>query len=589
MYRNICHTSSCLKEEEPISCELEISDLAVANDEGINFFDIDGRITSISNEFSDRIHDFYVLTYDFVNGRIIFSVNEHEFSIFAYNLSDKSLTPLVPRQKNNVEGMAYYPESETLFWTDGNGHSIWRRVLSNESTPVELFFNFTSDIPAGITISRCKGFLFWTNSNHRSASIDRSDVDGSNHVKLITENLFMPLAVTVDDASHKLYWTEDQSGIYYKIERSNLDGKQRELIVRQTNQEPFGLATLNSVLYWTDTVRRNIWTIVPDSLYLNGSETKSEPKVFHDFDKSIPYGIVAIWFPDFECTEVPQLPTPPRMHVNQTAVEDPNGSYCLNSGQRVLGDCRCKVGFTGNRCEISECHNFCLNGGECYLDGAGFAECRCPAGYVGSRCDRDLCSGFCLNGGRCLINNTVPVCACGTRYAGQRCEISVDFVCNEICVEPVRKAKCNCSNGDGPKCEATVHYIESVDASQCQEQRIITIFLICFEALTVLVVVMLARKVCVLRRRPRIKKRIIINKGVKSQTPMTARPQSVPSEQCEITIENCCNMNICETPCFEPSLRSSRPSSSQPKRTEDKLNLLKNMEEELDGSKGLYS
>lgn len=44
-------------------------------------------------------------------------------------------------------------------------------------------------------------------------------------------------------------------------------------------------------------------------------------------------------------------------------------------------------------------------------------------------------------------------------------------------------------------------------------------------------------------RRPRIKKRIIVNKNV---TPLTCRPQQ-NSEQCEITIENCCNMNICET------------------------------------------
>jgi len=53
----------------------------------------------------------------------------------------------------------------------------------------------------------------------------------------------------------------------------------------------------------------------------------------------------------------------------------------------------------------------------------------------------------------------------------------------------------------------------------------------------------LSRKVFVLRKRPRIKKRIIVNKNV---TPLTSRP-SLPPEQCEITIENCCNMNICET------------------------------------------
>ncbi|KAJ8970447.1 hypothetical protein NQ317_000661 [Molorchus minor] len=66
------------------------------------------------------------------------------------------------------------------------------------------------------------------------------------------------------------------------------------------------------------------------------------------------------------------------------------------------------------------------------------------------------------------------------------------------------------------------------------------------------------------KRRPRIKKRIIVNKNV---TPLTYRPQA--TEQCEITIENCCNMNVCETPCFEPSGFK-----------EDKKKLLSNMDGE---------
>lgn len=44
--------------------------------------------------------------------------------------------------------------------------------------------------------------------------------------------------------------------------------------------------------------------------------------------------------------------------------------------------------------------------------------------------------------------------------------------------------------------------------------------------------------------RPRIKKTFVVQKKI-SQTPLTSRP--VATEQCEITIENCCNMNICDT------------------------------------------
>lgn len=62
-------------------------------------------------------------------------------------------------------------------------------------------------------------------------------------------------------------------------------------------------------------------------------------------------------------------------------------------------------------------------------------------------------------------------------------------------------------------------------------------------SLQLVAVAVLLRKVCVLRKRPRIRKRIIVNKNV---TPLTSCPP-LPQDQCEITIENCCNMNICET------------------------------------------
>jgi hypothetical protein len=67
--------------------------------------------------------------------------------------------------------------------------------------------------------------------------------------------------------------------------------------------------------------------------------------------------------------------------------------------------------------------------------------------------------------------------------------------------------------------------------------------LACVCAVLVVAIAILLRKVYVLRRRPRIKKRIIVNKNV---TPLTSCPP-LPQDQCEITIENCCNMNICET------------------------------------------
>lgn len=69
---------------------------------------------------------------------------------------------------------------------------------------------------------------------------------------------------------------------------------------------------------------------------------------------------------------------------------------------------------------------------------------------------------------------------------------------------------------------------------------ILTVFVASLGTITIV----LSRKVRLLGRRPRIKKRIVVNKSI---TPLTCRPPQQENQQCEITIENCCNMNICET------------------------------------------
>lgn len=62
-------------------------------------------------------------------------------------------------------------------------------------------------------------------------------------------------------------------------------------------------------------------------------------------------------------------------------------------------------------------------------------------------------------------------------------------------------------------------------------------------------------------KRPHIKKTFVVRKQARlnsaSDTPLTNRP--LTTEQCEITIENCCNMNICETVRYPPALSQWEP------------------------------
>ncbi|KAJ8708128.1 hypothetical protein PYW08_010494 [Mythimna loreyi] len=85
-------------------------------------------------------------------------------------------------------------------------------------------------------------------------------------------------------------------------------------------------------------------------------------------------------------------------------------------------NCRCNAGKTGERCDVSVCHNYCLHG-ECSIV-ADEPSCRCDAGYSGKRCEVYACDDYCLHEGVCsLNNNSEPVCRCTERYSGERCSV----------------------------------------------------------------------------------------------------------------------------------------------------------------------
>ena len=62
--------------------------------------------------------------------------------------------------------------------------------------------------------------------------------------------------------------------------------------------------------------------------------------------------------------------------------------------------CKCKEGFSGDKCEKKyedKCE--CQNGGSCLASG----KCKCKEGYTGDKCEKkgqDDCG--CLNGGKCM-------------------------------------------------------------------------------------------------------------------------------------------------------------------------------------------
>ena len=150
--------------------------------------------------------------------------------------------------------------------------------------------------------------------------------------------------------------------------------------------------------------------------------------------------------------------------------------------------CICGPGFSGKKCEIDQCADFCQHGGTC-IRNVKKTTCMCPTGYTGKRCEMDLCSAdpsqcgrggsstpakpaanescsdiVCLNEGSCVQVRGKPLCRCAEEWAGIRCD---DFrgknnVCRGYCmnggvcvsVKALDAPHCECHhNWTGPRCQ----------------------------------------------------------------------------------------------------------------------------------------
>ena len=88
----------------------------------------------------------------------------------------------------------------------------------------------------------------------------------------------------------------------------------------------------------------------------------------------------------------------------------------------------------------SVCTNYCINhdlfdevdaysskenysNSSCHISSFGTPFCHCQPGFSGSRCQINKCHNFCLNGGKCIFESNQPTCDCPTDFYGAQCQI----------------------------------------------------------------------------------------------------------------------------------------------------------------------
>ncbi|KAH8303762.1 hypothetical protein KR018_001535, partial [Drosophila ironensis] len=557
-----------------------------------------------------------------------------------------------------VGGLAYDPLNRILFWSDTLHRKIYLASIdspADQAPKVLVDLSQEGGRPDGVAVDVCRRKLYWTNSNITHPSVERIDLDGTNRVVIADSGIDMPRGIVVDQLSDRLFWIDDLKGVFFAVMSSNLDGSDRQVVLKDKHHEPQNLAVTNDAIFWTDRTTKSVWsqpkvapvkattTVRPE---VEGSTDATESKQESEPVEETPMvrvadlseearGIVArTGFyqrlqKDAHCSSIVRKIKLRLDEINQkkevrSLVDEKiahlEQDHCMNGGSYVPHRdlCICRQGFKGSRCEIRECHNYCVHG-TCEMSELAYPKCYCQPGFTGERCEVSKCYDFCLNGGRCRLSEETkePSCECPANFAGARCEQNTTEICALFCRLLKHEPEIHVPFGCHDICEdlamdnnTNIAIPQYQHLEVCHTPTVWTSSVIIILVVGVVSSLLLASTIIHgIRRlykpkRPRIRKTFVVRKQPRTNsagdTPLTNRPMA--TEQCEITIENCCNMNICETvrstakmpekfqsltfilhptqPCFDPKLVEQTLAKSSSCK-EDKKILIQNMEDDL--------
>nr|XP_024220024.1 protein cueball isoform X1 [Halyomorpha halys] len=523
------------------------------------------------------LEEAWALTYDPIYSFHYFAADGHtNASIFRVQVSREGkmgdIEPLVRKQPGRIFGVAYDFESDTIFWTLGqniyysqlstqvnltDGKLVRKQMTMTNLAEEKILHSFKDDYPLAIAVEPCSKYVYWS---YRSSRIDRSLMDGTM-METVISDLNLPIAITIVQSERKIYWVDEGPGLIMKIGRAGLDGSLVEIVMNSMELQPTSLvvktpssAEGSKSIYWTDNLKRQLMKYDLDH---------RTAEVIHNYTMEgelvgLASADAFTYLDKHVCAHLIQKKSEiPFEVIHPSQLPCVQGTY-----SSIEDSCICTPGYIGTLCETSICYNYCVEG-ECSMSN-GKPSCKCPVGRSGKRCQVDECVGYCYKGKCSLEDGGVKQCTCDPGWSGNRCDLSEGF-CTYVCHKGLwSKFNCSC---DEIKASALT------ESDITYQWKVGVFSLAGLVGILIVVILALAVRTFKLGRRPRLRR------TYKVTQPRSNKPQPAKtSPDCAIAIENCCNMNICETPCYEPELRLSSGKSKK----EEKKGLLGEMEVQPD-------
>ncbi|XP_038067564.1 low-density lipoprotein receptor-related protein 4-like [Patiria miniata] len=149
----------------------------------------------------------------------------------------------------NWTALAVDYHNRDFFWSDPRLKLVWHGELSGDQLVAEPLHRGTSSAVGGIAVDWLARTVYWTDAAYNW--IMMSNYDGSRVRTVVEDGLESPSGIAVYPIRGWLFWAD--TGSKPRIERSGLDGRDRQVLIGADSGFPVGLTVdyPNNRLFWT--------------------------------------------------------------------------------------------------------------------------------------------------------------------------------------------------------------------------------------------------------------------------------------------------------------------------------------------------
>lgn len=469
---------------------------------------------------------------------------------------------LKPKEKHEyIEDLIFDFHDGVLYYSDSGNNRIGKLVFDrskNMQWKHESFLNVTGEV-SGLEIDSCQRNLYYTivSKNEQSINVVSLDQKEPKILKFGEKQHSSPVAMALDHQQRRLYVADVEQYNSYSIDSIIANGSDFRNEISEHGNVPRSIGVDSQFVYFVEANGKAL------KRFRKNSNEKSS-QVFKQmtlppFDLIVRQNFITDLDPA-KCKLSADRIDDVKKAIEQNALKTEQPSkMCLHGGSldKSSSSCNCMENFDGEYCEINLCYNFCFNGGECSMNRNQETlklepTCSCKREYNGKHCELDICHDFCLNNGKCSVTaGKKAQCSCSDQFTGARCE-NLKAESSAAIIKSRKDAKKltetttstpeETSNAKVPESSSELIGERDLNCEPNNVKQSYVILAVCFTvSLLIFLITLVVVKKMNKQLRPKIRKKYVVHKNIE---PLTSRPMT---EQCEVIIEDCCNMNICET------------------------------------------